>query len=51
MLRFALQRSAFVRTVEKYGRLDIVVNNAGIVDEIDWQKTVNINLVWHSRKN
>ena len=36
-----------MRTVEKYGNLDIVVNNAGIVDEIDWERTVNINLVWY----
>lgn len=34
-----------MRTVEKYGNLDIVVNNAGIVDEIDWKRTVDINLV------
>lgn len=41
-----LQRSAFVRAVEKYGKLDIVVNNAGVVDEINWQRTVNVNLVF-----
>ena len=34
-----------MRAVEKYGKLDIVVNNAGVVDEIDWQRAVNINLV------
>lgn len=34
-----------MQAVEKYGKLDIVVNNAGIVDEIDWQRTVDINLV------
>ena len=36
-----------MRTIEKYGNLDIVVNNAGIVNEIDWKRTVDINLVWH----
>ena len=38
---------AFQRTTETFGTLDIVVNNAGILDEIDWEKQVDINLVGH----
>ena len=40
---------AFQRTTETFGILDIVVNNAAILDEIDWQKSVDINLVRHIR--
>ncbi|XP_073233538.1 15-hydroxyprostaglandin dehydrogenase [NAD(+)]-like [Porites lutea] len=35
---------AFKATVKEYGRLDIVVNNAAIMDEKDWEKTLNVNL-------
>ena len=35
----------FQKTKEYYGQLDIVVNNAGILDEVDWVKSININLV------
>ena len=34
-----------MRAIEKFGKLDVVVNNAGVADEIGWQRTVNINLV------
>jgi len=40
---------AFQKTTETFGTLDIVVNNAGILDEIDWEKQVDINLVGHTR--
>ena len=40
---------AFQRTIETFGALDIVVNNAGILDEIDWEKEVDINLVGNIR--
>ena len=40
---------AFQRTIETFGTLDIVVNNAGILDEIDWEKEVDINLVGNIR--
>ena len=36
---------AFQRTVQKFGGVDIVCNNAGIINEGDWEKTVAINLV------
>jgi len=35
---------AFQRT---FGTLDIVANNAGIIDESEWEKEVDINLVGH----
>nr|XP_015839613.1 PREDICTED: 15-hydroxyprostaglandin dehydrogenase [NAD(+)]-like isoform X3 [Tribolium castaneum] len=38
-------QAAFDKTVETYNQLDIVVNNAGIVDEFDWKRTIDINLV------
>lgn len=40
-----LQRTVFEKAVTKYGKLDIVVNNAGVVDEKNWHKAVDINLV------
>ena len=36
---------AFQRTIETFGTLDIVVNNAGIFDDVQWEKQVDINLV------
>jgi hypothetical protein len=40
---------AFQRTIDTFGTLDIVVNNAGILDETEWEKAVDINLVGHIR--
>ncbi|XP_012672013.1 15-hydroxyprostaglandin dehydrogenase [NAD(+)] [Clupea harengus] len=37
-------KDAFQRTVQKFGGVDIVCNNAGIINEGDWEKTVAINL-------
>ncbi|KAI1903552.1 hypothetical protein AGOR_G00028360 [Albula goreensis] len=37
-------KDAFRKTAEKFGRIDIVCNNAGIVDENNWEKAVAINL-------
>ncbi|CAG06100.1 unnamed protein product, partial [Tetraodon nigroviridis] len=37
-------KDAFQKTVDTFGRLDIVVNNAGINNEKDWEKTIEVNL-------
>lgn len=36
---------AFQTTKEKFGVIDIVCNNAGIINEANWEKTVAVNLV------
>lgn len=36
---------AFQSTVDTFGRLDIVINNAGINNEKNWEKTIQVNLV------
>ncbi|XP_068456621.1 15-hydroxyprostaglandin dehydrogenase [NAD(+)]-like [Clinocottus analis] len=38
-------KAAFQKTVETFGGIDIVCNNAGILNEAEWEKCVNINLV------
>lgn len=37
-------RDAFQCTVDQFGRLDIVINNAGINNEKNWEKTIQVNL-------
>ncbi|XP_061104225.1 15-hydroxyprostaglandin dehydrogenase [NAD(+)]-like [Conger conger] len=37
-------KDAFQKTIERFGRIDIMSNNAGIVDETNWEKTVAVNL-------
>ncbi|XP_078071234.1 15-hydroxyprostaglandin dehydrogenase [NAD(+)] [Mustelus asterias] len=37
-------KCAFKKTVDLFGSLDIVCNNAGINNENNWEKTININL-------
>ncbi|MGH0127387.1 UNVERIFIED_CONTAM: hypothetical protein FKN15_011124 [Acipenser sinensis] len=37
-------QDAFKRTVEHFGKLDIVINNAGINNEKNWVKTIEVNL-------
>ncbi|TWW75082.1 15-hydroxyprostaglandin dehydrogenase [NAD(+)] [Takifugu flavidus] len=36
---------AFQKIAETFGGVDIFCNNAGILNEIQWQKTISINLV------
>ena len=38
-------KEAFSRILSLWGRLDIVCNNAAVLDEDDWNKTLNTNLV------
>lgn len=38
-------QDAFQKIAETYGGVDIFCNNAGIMNEIQWQKAVSINLV------
>jgi NAD(P)-dependent dehydrogenase (short-subunit alcohol dehydrogenase family) len=44
-MNLSLFSEAFERTIEKFGTLYIVVNNAGIFDDVQWEKKVDINLV------
>ncbi|KAG5891816.1 hypothetical protein JTB14_027778 [Gonioctena quinquepunctata] len=37
-------KDAFQKTIDKFNHLDIVFNNAGIANEIQWEKTVAVNL-------
>ncbi|KAG5848341.1 hypothetical protein ANANG_G00097460 [Anguilla anguilla] len=37
-------KDAFDATVAKFGKLDIVINNAGINNEKNWEKTIEVNL-------
>ncbi|XP_072301760.1 15-hydroxyprostaglandin dehydrogenase [NAD(+)]-like [Eucyclogobius newberryi] len=37
--------AAFQKTVDTFGGLDIVCNNAGVLNETEWETTVSINLV------
>ncbi|KAJ8961527.1 hypothetical protein NQ318_014778, partial [Aromia moschata] len=36
--------NAFMKTAEKFRNIDVVINNAGIINELQWEKTVAINL-------
>ncbi|XP_021000823.3 uncharacterized protein [Parasteatoda tepidariorum] len=38
-------KDAFDKTIEVFGKIDIVVNNAGIQDEHNWKKTIEVNLM------
>ncbi|XP_029303938.1 15-hydroxyprostaglandin dehydrogenase [NAD(+)]-like isoform X2 [Cottoperca gobio] len=38
-------KAAFQKTVEAFGGIDILCNNAGILNEAEWEKTISINLV------
>ncbi|XP_077997038.1 15-hydroxyprostaglandin dehydrogenase [NAD(+)]-like isoform X2 [Glandiceps talaboti] len=36
--------AAFVKTKSTFGGLDLVFNNAGVMDEFNWELTVDVNL-------
>lgn len=36
--------------VERFGQVDIFVNNAGILADSEWEKTVDINIVLKTQK-
>ncbi|XP_015905963.3 15-hydroxyprostaglandin dehydrogenase [NAD(+)] [Parasteatoda tepidariorum] len=38
-------KDAFDKTIEVFGKIDIVVNNAGVQDEHNWKKTIEVNLM------
>ena len=38
-------RNVFSETVAKFGGLDILCNNAGVLDETNWTKTMQVNYV------
>ncbi|XP_071036590.1 15-hydroxyprostaglandin dehydrogenase [NAD(+)] [Parasteatoda tepidariorum] len=38
-------KNAFERTKQLFGRIDVVVNNAGIVNELEWKKMIEVNLI------
>lgn len=38
-------QASFQTTVDTFGGIDILSNNAGIMDEAAWEKTVSVNLV------
>lgn len=37
--------NAFDQTVENFKNLDIVINNAGILNDAQWEKAVALNIV------
>ncbi|KAM9788560.1 15-hydroxyprostaglandin dehydrogenase [NAD(+)]-like [Neosynchiropus ocellatus] len=38
-------KAAFQKAIQKFGRIDIWCNNAGIMDEAEWRKVISINVV------
>uniref|UniRef100_A0A3B3X6L5 15-hydroxyprostaglandin dehydrogenase n=1 Tax=Poecilia mexicana TaxID=48701 RepID=A0A3B3X6L5_9TELE len=40
-----IRGTAFKKTVETFGGIDILCNNAGILNETSWEKTISINLM------
>uniref|UniRef100_A0A3Q0S105 Zgc:56585 n=1 Tax=Amphilophus citrinellus TaxID=61819 RepID=A0A3Q0S105_AMPCI len=40
-----LCQAAFQKTIETFGGIDILCNNAGVFNEVTWEKTITINLM------
>lgn len=37
--------AAFDKTVKDFGGLDIVINNAGVLNDAQWELMLNVNVV------
>ena len=35
----------FSTTIKQFGKVDVLLNNAGIVDDVDWERTFQVNAV------
>lgn len=40
--------ACFDKAIESFGTLDIIINNAGIMNDVDWEPMVDINYVSHA---
>ncbi|XP_015929916.1 15-hydroxyprostaglandin dehydrogenase [NAD(+)] [Parasteatoda tepidariorum] len=38
-------KDAFDKTIERFGQINLVVNNAGIMNEQEWKKTIEVNMI------
>ncbi|KFM64614.1 15-hydroxyprostaglandin dehydrogenase [NAD(+)], partial [Stegodyphus mimosarum] len=38
-------RAAFDKTIKTFGRIDLLINNAGILNEHEWKRVIDVNFV------